>query len=342
MKALVKAKAEEGIWLMDVPEPEIGPNDVLVKVLKTGICGTDIHIYNWDEWAQKTIPVPMTAGHEFVGEVVEIGSQVKRVKVGDVVSAEGHIVCGQCRACKAGQRHLCPNTIGIGVNRNGAFAEYISVPKENIWKCSPDIPTELYAIFDPFGNALHTACSFDVRGEDVLITGAGPIGCMAAAIAKFSGARSVVVTDMNEYRLGLAKQLGATRVVDVSREDLREVMKELGINEGFDVGLEMSGNPQAFSQMLDTARSGASIALLGILPNGAGIDWDKIVFKGLFLKGIYGREMYETWHKMTAMTQGGLDVAPIITHRMSYKDFQEGFDIMRAGKSGKIVLDWTA
>ncbi len=342
MKALVKDKAEIGIWLKDVPEPTCGPAEVKIRVLYTGICGTDIHIYNYDEWAQKTLKLPLVAGHEFVGEVVEIGALVQRVKAGDKVSAEGHIVCGHCRNCLAGQKHLCPNTRGIGVNRDGAFAENIVMPEENVWPCAANVPTELYAIFDPFGNAVHTACSFDVRGEDVLITGAGPIGAMAAAVAKFSGARHVVITDVNDYRLSLAKQLGATRTVNVTKEKLEDAMAELGMREGFDVGLEMSGNPAGFSSLLSTMRAGGKVALLGILPGGTGIDWDKVVFKGLTLKGIYGREMFETWYRMNAFLQSGLDITPIITHRFSWRDYQEAFETMRTGHSGKIILDWTA
>jgi threonine 3-dehydrogenase len=341
MKALVKAKPEVGIWLEDVPEPVCGMGEVKIRVHYTGICGTDIHIYNWDDWAQKTIKTPMVAGHEFVGEVIEVGASVTRIKVGDMVSAEGHIVCGRCRSCLAGQRHLCPNTIGVGVNRDGAFAEYIVIPQENAWLCDPAIPLELYGIFDPFGNAVHTACSFDVRGEDVLITGAGPIGAMAASVVRHSGARHVVVTDVNDYRLELARTMGATHTVNVAKEKLSDVVRNIGMREGFDVGLEMSGNPSAFSSMLEEMRAGGKIALLGILPSGTGIDWDKVVFKGLQLKGIYGREMFETWHRMTTLIHSGIDISPIITHRLSWKDYQEGFEIMRAGKSGKIILDWT-
>ena len=342
MKALVKLRPEPGIWLEDVPKPECGPNDVLIRVLKTGICGTDIHIYNYDDWAKKTLKLPLVAGHEFVGEVAEIGAHVKGFKKGDLVSAEGHIVCGHCRNCLAGRRHLCPNTVGIGVNRNGAFAEFVSVPAINVWPCDPNIPTELFAIFDPLGNAVHTMASFDVLGEDVLITGAGPIGVMAVKMCKHAGARHVVITDVNDYRLGLAKQMGATRAVNVANENLREVMNALGMTEGFDVGLEMSGAPAGLRTMLDTMRAGGKIAMLGIQPANTGIDWDAVVFKGLTIKGIYGREMFETWYKLTAMIQSGMDIAPIITHRFSYKDYREAFEIMRTGQSGKIVLDWTA
>lgn len=344
MKALVKAKPEEGIWLADVKKPEIGPNDVLVKVKKSAICGTDIHIYNWDAWAQKTIPVPMAVGHEFMGEIVEIGSEVhpehSKFRIGDRVSVEGHVTCGYCRNCRAGQRHLCRNTVGIGVNRPGAFAEYVSVPAFNIYRLPEDVSDELAAIFDPFGNAVHTALAFDLVGEDVLIAGAGPIGIMAAAVARFVGARNVVVTDVNPYRLDLARKMGATRAVDVSKENLRDVMAELKMTEGFDVGLEMSGVPAAFASMLDTMNHGGKIAMLGIMPNGAGIDWDKVIFKGLEIKGIYGRRMFETWYKMGALLQAGLNLAPIITHRYPAADFQKGFDVMRSGQSGKVILEW--
>lgn len=340
MKALVKKEAREGIWLEEVDKPSPKPNEVLIRTHYTGICGTDIHIYNWDEWAQKTIPVPMTIGHEFVGEIVELGTQVNGFTVGQIVSAEGHIVCGRCRMCYAGKRHLCRNTIGIGVHRDGAMAEYVAVPQENLWPTRPEIPEELYAIFDPYGNAVHTAASFDLLGEDVLITGAGPIGCMAVAIAKHSGARKVVVTDVNEYRLELARQMGATQAVNVLDKTLDEVIKEEGMSEGFDVGLEMSGNPVAFADMIRTLRNGAKIALLGILPSKTSIPWDEVAFKGLVIKGIYGREMFETWYKMSAMLQSGLDISPVLTHRFHYSDFEEAFTVMRSGKSGKIILDW--
>lgn len=344
MKALIKAKPEEGIWFADVERPKIGPNDVLIKVKKTAICGTDVHIYNWDEWAQKTIPVPMAVGHEFSGEVVEIGDEVhpehSKLKIGDRVSAEGHVTCGYCRNCRAGERHLCRNTLGIGVDRPGAFAEYVSVPAFNVYKLPDDISDDLGAIFDPYGNATHTALAFDVVGEDVLITGAGPIGIMAAAIVRFVGARHVVVSDVNDYRLGLAEQMGASRVVNVARDNLRDVMSELGMSEGFDVGLEMSGAPPAFSSMLDTMNHGGRIAMLGIMPNGAGIEWDHVIFKGLELKGIYGRRMFETWYKMGALLQAGLDLSPVLTHHFPIAEFQEGFDIMRSGKAGKVILDW--
>ena len=341
MKALVKSKAAEGIWLEDVPEPTYGVNDVLIKVLKTGICGTDVHIYNWDSWAQKTIKVPMTAGHEFVGRVVAIGSNVEHVAVGDLVSAEGHIVCGTCRNCMAGRRHLCPNTQGVGVNRNGAFAELVAVPAVNVWHCNPEIPLEQYAIFDPLGNAAHTALSYDLVGEDVLITGAGPIGIMAVKMARQVGARHVVVTDINDYRLDLAKKMGATAAVNVTKEKLEDVEKKLGMTEGFDVGLEMSGNPAGLTQMIGAMANGGKIAMLGIQPAATGVDWDAVVFKGLTIKGIYGRLMFETWYKLQALIESGMDIAPIITHRFSYKDFQKGFDVMRSGNSGKVVLDWS-
>ena len=345
MRALVKTSPQEGLWLEDVTRPEIGPNDVLIKVEKTAICGTDIHIYNWDEWSQKTVPVPMTIGHELMGRVVEIGSEVhpehSGLKINDRVSVEGHVTCGFCRNCRAGNRHLCRNTMGIGVNRPGAFAEYIAVPAFNLYKLPDDVSDELGAIFDPFGNAVHTALAFDLVGEDVLVSGAGPIGVMAAAVARFVGARHVVVTDINPYRLELARQLGATRAVNVASESLNDVMAELGMTEGFDVGLEMSGAPAAFETMLNTMNHGGRIALLGILPNGAGIAWDQVIFKGLELKGIYGRRMFETWYKMGALLQAGLDLSPILTHHFPVSDFQKGFDIMRSGKSGKVILDWS-
>jgi threonine 3-dehydrogenase len=341
MKALVKSKAEEGIWLQDVPEPTYGIDDVLIKVLKTGICGTDIHIYNWDAWAQKTIKIGTVTGHEFVGRVAAVGSNVKSHKIGDLVSAEGHIVCGYCRNCLAGRRHLCANTLGVGVNRNGAFAEYVVVPDMNMWSCDAKVPAELYAIYDPLGNAAHTALSFDLVGEDVLITGAGPIGAMAVMMAQKAGARYVVVTDINEYRLDLAKKMGATAVVNVKVDKLDEVMKSLGMQEGFDVGLEMSGNPAGLNQMIATMAHGGKIAMLGIQPEPTGIDWNSVVFKGLTIRGIYGRMFGETWYKLTSMIQSGMDISPIITHRFSYRDFQKGFDVMRSGNSGKVILDWS-
>ena len=340
MKALVKKYAKPGLWLDEVPVPEYGINDVLIKIHKTSICGTDIHIYNWDEWAQKTIPVPMVTGHEYVGTVEAIGSNVQDVKIGELVSGEGHIVCGRCRNCRAGRRHLCRNTKGVGVNRPGCFAEYLSIPVSNIWHCDPSIPKDIFSIFDPFGNATHTALSFDLLGEDVLITGAGPIGIMAAAIVRHAGARHVVITDMNPYRLDLAKKMGVTRTVDVSKEKIEDVMNELGMKEGFDVGLEMSGSPKALESMLESMCHGGKIALLGILPSSAAIDWEKVVFNGLTLKGIYGREMFETWYKMTVMIQTGLDISPVITNHFKYEDFEKGFELMKSGNSGKIILDW--
>ncbi len=340
MKALIKSKREPGIWMGDVPKPEIGPNDLLVKIRKTAICGTDIHIYNWDDWSQRTIPVPMVVGHEFVGEVAATGSAVRGFSIGDRVSGEGHVTCGHCRNCRAGKRHLCRNTVGIGVNRQGAFAEYLSIPAFNGFHIPDEISDDLASIFDPYGNATHTALSFDLVGEDVLITGAGPIGCMAAAICRHVGARHVVVTDVNDYRLELARKLGATRTVNVTQAGLREVMSDLHMTEGFDVGLEMSGNPTAFCDMLDVMNHGGRVALLGIPPKDTRIDWNHVIFKGLIIKGIYGREMFETWYKMRSMLQSGLDIQPIITHRFSIDDFQKGFDIMRSGQSGKVVLDW--
>ncbi|MGB0567701.1 MAG: L-threonine 3-dehydrogenase, partial [Alteromonas macleodii] len=334
------AKAEKGIWLQDTPEPEVGHNDLLIKIRKTAICGTDMHIYNWDEWSQKTIPVPMVVGHEYVGEVVGMGQEVKGFKVGDRVSGEGHITCGHCRNCRAGRVHLCRNTEGVGVNRPGAFAEYLVIPAFNAFKIPDNISDDLASIFDPFGNAVHTALSFDLVGEDVLITGAGPIGIMAAAVAKHVGARHVVVTDINPYRLELAKKMGATRAVDVSKEDLKDVMNELGMTEGFDVGLEMSGVPVAFRDMLNKMNHGGKIAMLGIPPQDVAIDWNQVIFKGLVIKGIYGREMFETWYKMASLLQSGLDLSPIITHTFSIDDFQKGFDTMGSGHSGKVILDW--
>jgi len=342
MKALVKTKAEEGIWLQDMPEPECGNNDVIVKIHKTAICGTDIHIYNWDEWAQKTIPVPMITGHEYAGEIVEVGQNVTDLSVGDIVSGEGHITCGRCRNCLAGRIHLCPNTIGVGVNRTGAFAEYVSIPAKNIFKPSREISTDLLSVFDPYGNAVHTALSFNMVGEDVLITGAGPIGSMAALVAKHAGARNIVITDMNQFRLDLIKKiLPEVITINVSKEKItRKMMAKLGIFEGFDVGLEMSGSPQAFSGMLDLMINGGNIAMLAIMPAGSGIDWDMVVFKGLTIKGIYGREIFETWYKGSMMVQSGLPLEKIITHRFSYEEFQEGFDVMRSGNSGKVILNW--
>ncbi len=341
MKALVKRHAEKGLWLEDVPEPTIGINDVLIKVLKTGICGTDVHIYKWDAWAQKSVPVPMVVVHEFVGEIVDVGSNVGVFEPGQIVSGEGHVVCGHCRNCMAGRRHLCADTKGIGVNRPGAFAEYISIPMTNVWHHADGIPLDVASIFDPFGNAVHTALTFPVLGEDVLITGAGPIGCMAAAVAKHAGARFVVVTDVNPWRLELAKKVGATRVVDVRNEKLADVQKELGMVEGFDVGLEMSGNATAFRDMIANMCHGGKIAMLGIPPEDISIDWNDVIFNMLTIKGIYGRQMYETWYQMTVLLQGGLNIEPIITHRLNYREYEQGFEAMFSGQSGKVVLDWT-
>ncbi len=340
MKALVKARPTEGLWLAEVPVPEIGINDVLVKILKTSICGTDVHIWNWDKWAQKTIPVGMHVGHEFVGVIEAVGSNVHDFAIGELVSGEGHVVCGRCRNCLAGRRHLCPKTSSIGVNRPGAFAEYLSIPVTNVWAADPKIPLEVISCFDPLGNAAHTALSFDLLGEDVLITGAGPIGIMAATIARHCRARHIVVTDVNPYRLELARKMGATLAVDVSKQKLGvELQSKLGMKEGFDVGMEMSGNPEAFRSMLANMAHGGKIALLGLLPQTE-ISWDEVIFNSLTIKGIYGREMYETWYKMTMMIQCGLDITPIITHRYDYTDFQEAFQVMRSGQSGKVVLTW--
>ena len=341
MKALAKLKPEEGIWLTDVPEPEVGHNDILIKIRKTAICGTDVHIYNWDEWSQKTIPVPMVVGHEYAGEIVDVGQEVQGYKIGDRVSGEGHITCGHCRNCRAGRRHLCRNTIGVGVNRSGCFAEYLSLPAVNAFKLPDNISDDLAAVFDPFGNAVHTALSFDLVGEDVLITGAGPIGIMAAAVCRHVGARHVVITDVNDYRLDLARKMGVTRAVRADREDLRDIMRELNMTEGFDVGLEMSGAAVAFRSLLAVMNHGGKVALLGIPPSDTAIDWNQVIFKGLFIKGIYGREMFETWYKMATLLQSGLDINSIITHRFKVDDFQKGFDVMRSGLSGKVILDWT-
>ena len=342
MKALVKSQRAPGIWMEDIPEPRVGHNDVRIRVRKTAICGTDIHIYQWDQWAQKNIPVPMAVGHEYVGEIVEIGSEVQGFSVGDRVSGEGHITCGYCRNCRAGRRHLCRNTVGVGVNRPGCFAEYLVIPAFNAFKLPDSITDDVASILDPFGNATHTALSFNLVGEDVLITGAGPIGIMATAIARFVGARHVVVTDVNDYRLGLATKMGASRAINVSRESLGDTMQALGMVEGFDVGLEMSGNPSAFRDLLRTMHHGGNVALLGIPPDDTAIDWNEVIFKGLMIKGVYGREMFETWYKMAAMLQSGLDVTPIITHRLPVDDYREGFEIMRSGQSGKVILDWAA
>lgn len=341
MKALVKKFPEKGLWFEDVPEPVTGCNDVKIKIHKTAICGTDLHIYNWDEWSQNTIETPRVIGHEYVGEIVEIGSNVRNWKVGDMVSGEGHIVCGKCRNCLAGRGHLCKETVGVGVNRDGAFAQYLVIPEENVRACAKDIPQEMYAIFDPFGNAVHTALSFNCVGEDVLITGAGPIGIMAAAVCKFVGARHVVITDINDDRLELAKKLGIQYTVNTTKEKLTNVMERLSIREGFDVGLEMSGSEIALNTMIDHMTHGGRIALLGILKNDSRVDWNKIIFNGLILKGIYGREMHETWYKMSAMLQGGLDISNIITHRLDIRDYEQGFAAMNSGKSGKVILDWT-
>ena len=340
MKALVKKYAEPGLWLDEVPVPEVGLNDVLIKIHKTSICGTDIHIYNWDNWAKKTIPVPMVTGHEYVGTIEAFGSNVHDVNIGELVSGEGHIVCGHCRNCLAGRRHLCKNAMGVGVNRPGCFAEYLCIPVSNIWHCDPSIPEDIFSIFDPFGNATHTALSYDVLGEDVLITGAGPIGIMAAAIVKHAGARYVVITDINPKRLELAKRMNVTRTVDVTKEKLENVLNELGMKEGFDIGLEMSGSTEALNSMLPVMCHGGKIALLGILPSSAAINWETVVFNGLTLKGIYGREMFETWYKMTVMIQTGLDISPIITNHFPYDKFNEGFELMKSGNSGKIILEW--
>jgi len=340
MKALVKRKAERGLWLEDVPVPRVGLNDVLIRVDRTGICGTDVHIYQWDAWAQKTIPVPMVVGHEFVGEIVEVGANVTDFFPGEVVSGEGHVVCGRCRNCLAGRRHLCKDTQGIGVNRPGAFAEYLALPMTNVWHHKPWIDRDVAAIFDPFGNAVHTALSFPVLGEDVLITGAGPIGIMGAAIARHAGARFVVVTDMNEYRLELARKMGATVALNVRTGTLRHVQEQLGMAEGFDVGLEMSGSAAAFRDMIDNMCHGGKIAMLGIPPEQMAVDWNKVVFNMLTIKGIYGREMYETWYKMTVMLQSGLDIRPVITHRFDCTEFEKGFEVMLSGQSGKVILNW--
>ena len=342
MKALVKRNSEPGLWLEDVEMPAVGINDVLIKVFRTGICGTDLHIYNWDAWAQETIPVPMVVGHEFVGEVVDVGSNVVDFSAGDIVSGEGHVVCGRCRNCFAGRRHLCNDTKGIGVNRPGAFAEFIALPMTNVWKHAPSIDLDMATLFDPFGNAVHTSLSFPVLGEDVLITGAGPIGCMAAAVCKFSGARNVVITDLNPYRLELALKMGATRAVNVLQEDLREVQNDIGMNGGFDVGLEMSGSPAAFRSMLENMFHGGRIAMLGIPSEQMPIDWNKVVFNMLTIKGIYGREMYETWYKMTVLLQSGLDISPVLTHRFDVEDFKKGFEVMQNGDSGKVLLEWAS
>ena len=340
MKALVKKEPKEGLDLESVPEPKTRPSDVLIKVSHTGICGTDLHIYKWDDWARKTVPVSLVVGHEFVGEIVEIGEGVKDFSVGETVSGEGHVVCGHCRNCMAGRRHLCNDTAGIGVTRPGAFAEYIALPQTNVWLHKPEIDREVASIFDPFGNATHSALSFPVLGEDVLVTGAGPIGIMSAAIARHAGARHVVITDVNEYRLNLAKQMGVTRAVNVAHEKLADVQAEFGMDEGFDVGLEMSGNPSAFNDMLENMCHGGKIAMLGIPEKEMAIDWNTVVFNMLTIKGIYGREMYETWYKMTVMLEGGLDIKPVITHRFGFEEFEKGFETALSGESGKVILEW--
>lgn len=340
MKALVKFEPAPGLRMEDVDVPQLGPKDVLIKICRTAICGTDLHIYNWDEWAQHTIPVPMHIGHEFVGRVEKTGEDVDEVSLGELVSGEGHIVCGHCRNCRAGKRHLCINTIGVGVNRPGAFAEYLSIPVSNVWPCNETVPKDVLACFDPLGNAVHAALSFDLLGEDVLITGAGPIGCMAAVIAKFVGARHVVVTDVMPYRLKLARRMGATLAVDAHHENLKDVQKRLGMKEGFDVGLEMSGAPEGLRSLLENMRNGSSVALLGILSQETAINWDDVVFKGLTIKGIYGRLMYETWYKMNALVLNGLDITPVITHRFHYSEYEKAFKVMKSRQSGKVILNW--
>jgi len=341
MQAVVKSRAKPGLWLEEVPIPKAGADDLLIRVVKTSICGTDVHIYNWDAWAQKTIPVPMTIGHEFVGVVDLVGDHVKGFAPGDLVVGEGHITCGHCRNCLAGRRHLCPNTQGVGVNRPGAWAEFVAIPQSNAWHADPSIPLDVLSCFDPLGNAVHTALSFDLVGEDVLITGAGPIGCMAVPICKQAGARHVIITDINPYRLELARKIGVNLALDVRAEKLADAMQTLGMKEGFDVALEMSGSPKVFADILPNMFHGGKIALLGIMPGSAAIDWNLVVFNQLTIKGIYGREMYETWYKMTALIQSGLDISPVITHRFPYKEFREAIELMKAGNSGKILLDWS-
>ena len=341
MKALAKLHPEKGIWMTDAEVPVAGPNDLLIKIRKTAICGTDMHIYAWDEWSQNTIPVPMVVGHEYVGEVVDMGQEVRGFETGDRVSGEGHITCGHCRNCRAGRRHLCRNTIGVGVDRQGAFAEYLVIPAFNAFKIPDNISDDLAAIFDPFGNAVHTALSFNLTGEDVLITGAGPIGIMAAAVAKHVGARHVVVTDVNDYRLDLALKMGATQAVNVTKQQIEDVMQELGMSEGFDVGMEMSGVPSAFTSMLENMNHGGKVAMLGIPSSDMAIDWTQVIFKGLEIKGVYGREMFETWYKMASLIQSGLDLSPMLTHQFPIDDFQAGFDLMASGQSGKVILDWS-
>jgi len=340
MKALVKKESAPGIWLQDIPVPKVGPNDVLIRIGKTSICGTDMHIYKWDAWAQRTIPVPMAVGHEYVGRIVELGSEVKGLAVGDRVSGEGHVTCGFCRNCRAGRRHLCRNTVGVGVNRPGAFAEYLVLPAVNVFKLPDAITDDIASILDPLGNAVHTALAFSVVGEDVLITGAGPIGIMAAAVTRFVGARHIVITDVNDYRLALARRMGASRAINTTRESLDDTMRELGMQEGFDVGLEMSGNASAFRDLLRTMHHGGSVAILGIPPAETAIDWNEVIFKGLTLKGIYGREMFETWYKMASLLQSGLDLKPIITHHFPVQEFEQAFETVGSGRSGKVILDW--
>ena len=342
MKALVKSRAEKGLWVEEVPKPAIGINDVLIRVQLTGICGTDLHIYDWDDWAKKAIPVPLVIGHEFVGEIAEIGSNVTDFEPGMIVSGEGHVVCGRCRNCLAGRRHLCAHSKGVGVGRPGAFAEYIALPMTNIWRHSHAVPLEIASIFDPFGNAVHTALQFPVLGEDVLITGAGPIGLMAAAVARHAGARFVVISDLNPERLKLAEKMGVTRAIDPRNTPLEQVQKELGMQEGFDVGLEMSGNPAAFRSMLSNMSHGGRIAMLGIPNQEMSINWNDVIFNMLTIRGIYGREMYETWYKMTVMLESGLDIKPVITHRLNWQEYEKGFDAMRTGNCGKVILDWRA
>jgi len=341
MKALVKKQATPGIWMLEVPEPRIGPNDVLIEIVKTSICGTDLHIYKWDAWAQRTIPVPMAVGHEYCGRIVEIGSEVRGLAVGDRVSGEGHVTCGHCRNCRAGRRHLCRNTQGVGVDRPGAFAQYLSLPAVNAFKLADSVADDTAAILDPFGNATHTALAFDLVGEDVLVTGAGPIGTMATAVARFVGARHIVVTDVNDYRLALARRMGASRAINVERESLEEAMRDLGMQEGFDVGLEMSGSPAALREMLRTMHHGGSIAILGIPAEPAAIDWSEVIFKGLTLRGIYGREMFETWYKMSSLLQSGLELGPVITHHFAAEEYERAFETTASGQSGKVILDWS-
>ena len=340
MKALVKHSPKEGIWMEDVPDPKCGPGEVRIRITHTAICGTDKHIFEWDEWAQNNLKLPLIVGHEFCGIIDEVGSHVTHYKVGDRVSGEGHITCGNCRNCRAGKKHLCPETIGVGVHRDGAFAEYLVIPESNVWPLHEDIPSEIAAFFDPLGNAVHTALAFNITGEDILICGAGPIGMMAAAICKFSGSRNIVVTDINDYRLNLAKDLGASRTVNPRKEDIGTVFEELGISHGFDVGLEMSGNPEAFNQMISLMYNGGNIALLGLLPNSTKVDWNKVIFKGLNIKGIYGREMYDTWYKMTQMIRSGLSVSKVLTHHFKIDDFQKAFKVIESGNCGKVVLEW--